>query len=65
MREPEFTERELATTVARQERKHGDFTMTFRIPEEYQRKWHSCTVEDGVLCIRYEKDSEEDADDPS
>ena len=27
-----------------QERKHGDFTMTFRIPEEYQRKWKSCEV---------------------
>ena len=34
-REPDFTERELATAVTRQERKHGDFTMTFRIPEEY------------------------------
>ena len=50
-REPEFTQREMATSVARQERKHGDFTMTFRIPEEFQRKWDTCTVDNGVLCI--------------
>jgi len=59
-REPDFTEREFATTVTRQERKHGDFTMTFRIPEEYQRKWSECTVESGVLCIRYERDHDEE-----
>ena len=50
-REPEFTQREMATSVARQERKHGDFTMTFRIPEEFQRKWDECKVENGVMCI--------------
>ena len=50
-REPEFTQREMATSVARQERKHGDFTMTFRIPEEFQRKWDTCQVDNGVLCI--------------
>ena len=59
-REPDFTERELATAVTRQERKHGDFTMTFRIPEEYRRRWHSATVENGVLCVRYLKDDDED-----
>ena len=44
----------------RQERKHGDFTMTFRIPEQYQRKWHSCTVEDGVMCLRFLPDADEE-----
>lgn len=59
-REPEFTQREMATSVARQERKHGDFTMTFRIPEEFQRKWDSCNVDNGVLCIIYLKDLDEE-----
>jgi hypothetical protein len=27
-----------------QERKTGDFTMTFRIPEEYNRRWDSVTL---------------------
>ena len=43
-----------------QERKTGDFTMTFRIPEQYQRKWHSCTVEDGVMCLKFLKDQDEE-----
>ena len=58
-REPDHTEKQVATAVTRQERKTGDFTMTFRIPEEYQRKWDSATVENGVLCIRYLKDTDE------
>ena len=40
-RESDHTEREIATSVTRQERKTGDFTMTFRIPEEYNRRWDS------------------------
>ena len=59
-RESDFTEREIATTVTRQERKTGDFTMTFRIPEEYQRTWDSVSVDHGVLCIRYRKDIDEE-----
>lgn len=62
-RESDLTEQQIATlgtSVTRQERKTGDFTMTFRIPEEYQRKWDSCVVENGVLCIRYQKDTDEE-----
>jgi HSP20 family molecular chaperone IbpA len=59
-RDPDHTEKEIATAVTRQERKTGDFTMTFRIPEEYQRKWDSATVENGVLCVRYLKDTDEE-----
>ena len=36
--------------------------MTFRIPEEYQRKWHSATVENGVLEIRYLKDDNDETE---
>ncbi|KAL1510272.1 hypothetical protein AB1Y20_006594 [Prymnesium parvum] len=59
-RECDFTERQLATSVTRQERQVGEFTMSFRIPEQYQRKWHSCTVEDGVMCLRFLKDIDEE-----
>lgn len=34
--------------------------MTFRIPEEFQRKWDSCNVDNGVLCIIYLKDLDEE-----
>ena len=61
-RESDHTEREIATSVTRQERKTGDFTMTFRIPEEYNRRWDSATVDNGVLCIRYLKDHDEEED---
>ena len=59
-RDSDHTERQIATSVTRQERKTGDFTMTFRIPEEYNRRWDSATVENGVLCIRYLKDHDEE-----
>jgi len=58
-RESGLTERELTTSVTRQERKTGDFTMTFRIPEQYQRKWDSAVVDNGVLIIRYLPDNDE------
>jgi HSP20 family molecular chaperone IbpA len=41
------------------ERKYGDFTLTFKIPEIYERKWNSYEVENGVLKIIYDKDIEE------
>ena len=59
-RESDHTEREIATSVTRQERKTGDFTMTFRIPEEYNRRWDSATVDNGVLEIRYLPDKDEE-----
>ena len=59
-RESGLTDREIATSVTRQERKTGDFTMTFRIPEEYNRRWDSANVENGVLEVRYLKDHDEE-----
>ena len=38
----------------------GDFTMTFRIPEEFNRRWDSAIVDNGVLKIRYLKDTDEE-----
>lgn len=46
------------------ERKFGDFTLTFKIPEEYERKWESIELLDGVLCVKYKKDSDEVDIDP-
>jgi HSP20 family molecular chaperone IbpA len=44
------------TTIQKQERKFGEFTLTFNIPHNYERKWESVHVENGVLCIRFKQD---------
>lgn len=41
------------------ERKFGEFTLTFKIPEEYERKWESFKLQDGVLMLKYKKDNDE------
>jgi len=38
-------------SVEKQERKYGEFTMTFRIPDIYERKWKDYKIENGVLLI--------------
>ena len=45
--------------VLKQERKVGEFTMSFRIPEQYERKWKEYYCNEGVLIIKYDKDSDE------
>lgn len=49
-------------TVVKQERKCGDFTMTFRIPDSFERKWSSYDVKDGVLMLKYDRDVEDGED---
>lgn len=46
--------------VEKAERKYGDFTMTFKIPEDYERKWSSCSVENGVLKMVFRADADEE-----
>lgn len=46
--------------MEKRERKNGEFTLTFTIPHRYQRRWSSIEVENGVLCIRFPKDTDED-----
>lgn len=46
--------------VERQERTYGDFTQTFVVPQEYERRWHSVTVQDGVLRIVFKPDADEE-----
>ena len=40
------------------ERKFGDFALSFKIPDEYERKWNYYEVEEGILCIKYKRDSD-------
>ena len=45
--------------LERSERKYGEFALSFKIPEIYERKWSTFTVENGVLTIIYEKDKDD------
>jgi hypothetical protein len=33
--------------------------MTFNIPHDYERKWDSCFVENGVMCIKFRRDTDD------
>jgi HSP20 family molecular chaperone IbpA len=46
--------------IEKQERKYGDFTSTFTIPQKFERRWDSCTVDNGVLMIRFKGDLDDD-----
>jgi HSP20 family molecular chaperone IbpA len=47
------------TKTLKNERRYGDFTLTFKIPEIYERKWKEYYLEDGVMKIVYEKDADD------
>ena len=47
-------------TIVKQERKYGDFTMNFRIPDRYERRWCDYEIKDGVMKIVYKRDQDED-----
>ena len=46
--------------IERSERTYGDFTQTFAIPQEYERKWSHFYLENGVLRIVFTQDADED-----
>jgi HSP20 family molecular chaperone IbpA len=48
--------------VIKNERKYGEFAMSFKIPETYERRWSNFTVESGVLRIDYVKDDDDRKD---
>jgi len=52
---------ELQVRVERSERKVGDFTTTFRIPQEYERRWAECSVVNGVLKMSFNPDTDEES----
>lgn len=43
----------------KQEIKYGDFELKFRIPQEYDRRWSSFVLENGVLKLVYLRDEDE------
>ncbi|CAG9331347.1 unnamed protein product [Blepharisma stoltei] len=45
--------------IVKQERKYGDFAMSFKIPEQYERKWKNVEIKDGILAISYKKDEDD------
>ena len=47
--------------IERSERQYGDFTLTFAIPQEYERKWTNMTLEKGVLKIVFKPDADEES----
>tara|TARA_B110001452_G_scaffold95772_1_gene79124 strand:- start:1141 stop:2823 length:1683 start_codon:yes stop_codon:yes gene_type:complete len=51
---------ELQVRVEKAERKYGDFTQTFKIPQEYERKWSKCVVSNGVLKLVFKPDNDEE-----
>lgn len=46
--------------IERSERTYGDFALTFAIPQEYERRWSSMTLENGVLRLVFTPDADED-----
>ena len=51
---------ELQVVVEKAERKYGEFTQTFKIPQEYERKWSKCIVSNGVLKLVFKPDNDEE-----
>lgn len=47
------------SSYEKNERKFGEFTLTFKIPEMYERKWESYDLVDGVQAIIYNKDNDD------
>ena len=48
--------------IERSERTYGDFTLTFAIPQEYERRWSSMSLDNGVLRLIFTPDADEDGD---
>lgn len=50
---------EKGVSLEKNERKFGPFTLSFRIPNNYERKWTQWDVENGVFWIQYKNDNDE------
>lgn len=46
--------------AAKLERKYGDFTQAFKVPQEYERKWSEVSIEKGVMRITFKPDADEE-----
>lgn len=58
----EFERKFDETVYEKDERKFGDFTLVFKIPEEFERKWSDLEMSNGVLKLTYKRDSEDGSD---
>lgn len=47
--------------VERNERTYGDFTLAFKVPQEYERKFTSVQISHGVLKLVFRRDADEDS----
>ncbi|KAL1507416.1 hypothetical protein AB1Y20_008257 [Prymnesium parvum] len=59
-RMPPYPEMQVQKLV-KLERKYGEFTQAFKVPQEYERKWHSVEVRNGVLKITFRPDTDEES----
>lgn len=41
------------------ERKFGEFNLSFKIPDEYERKWSYFNVKNGILTLKYKRDKDD------
>ena len=42
---------------------YGEFTIRFKIPVEYERKWYFYEMKEGILTLKYKKDTDEQSQD--
>ena len=42
------------------ERKYGEFTQAFKVPQEYERKWDRVEIDKGVMKIVFKPDADEE-----
>ena len=47
------------TAFQKNERKFGEFTLNFKIPDEFERKWSFFEVSNGILYLKYNKDQDD------
>ena len=58
-RMPPYPERQVQK-ADKLERKYGDFTQAFKIPQEYERKWDAVEINHGVMKITFKLDADEE-----
>lgn len=56
-------ESEKGNFFQKDERKFGEFTLNFKIPDEYERKWYFFEVDNGILILKYKKDMDDTMED--
>lgn len=55
-----FCEETNENLFQKNERKFGEFNLNFRVPDEYEKKWHHVGFSNGVMTLKYLRDPGED-----